>query len=80
MSTSEQHGQVGTVMPEIVAYRCSALGWELLSGWELLMLGSLEETGCSATAFPFSLGHSAIKPVLKSLYSGGDPSDPLHIG
>lgn len=51
MPTSEQHGQVGTVMPELVAYRCSALSWKLLSGWELLMLGSLAEIGCSARTF-----------------------------
>lgn len=44
MPTSEQHGQVGAVMPQLVAYRCSALAWELLSGWELPMLGSLAET------------------------------------
>lgn len=44
MPTSEQCGQQGTVIPELVAYRCSTLGWELLSGWELLMLGSLAET------------------------------------
>lgn len=36
-------GQVGTVMPQLVAHRCSALGWELLSGWEFPMLGSLAE-------------------------------------
>lgn len=44
MPTSEQHGQVGTVMPQLVAYRCSALAWELLSWWEVPMLGSLAET------------------------------------
>lgn len=43
MPTSEQRGQVGTVIPELVDYWSSALGWELLSGWELLMLGSLAE-------------------------------------
>lgn len=69
MPTSEQHGQVGTVMPQLVAYRCSALAWELLSGWELAVLGSLAETGCSATTSPFSLGHSAVKPALKRVSS-----------
>lgn len=43
MPTPEQPGQVGTVMPQLVAHRCSALGWELLSGWEFPMLGSLAE-------------------------------------
>lgn len=52
MPTSEQRGQVGTVMPELVAYRCSALGWELLSGWELLILGSLAEA-LAAQPHPF---------------------------
>lgn len=44
MPTPEQRGQVGTVMPQLVAHRCSALGWELLSGWEFPVLGSLAET------------------------------------
>lgn len=61
-------GQVGTVMPELVAYRCGALGWELLSGWELLILGSLAET-LAAQPHPFSLGHSAVKPALKRVSS-----------
>lgn len=79
--TSEQWGQVGTVIPELVAYRCSAprLGTALWVGVINAWL-SCRDSGCSATTFCFSLQHSAVKPALKRVSSGGDPCDPLHIG
>lgn len=55
MPTPEQRGQVGTVMPQLVAHRYSALGWELLSGWEFPVLGSLAETLAAQPQLSFFL-------------------------
>lgn len=67
--TPEQRGQVGTVMPQLVAHSAvPCLGAAVWVGVSNAWL-SCRDSGCSATTSPFSLGHSEVKPALKRVSS-----------